>query len=77
MAEPTTELMEELLKVIDVQQHQDLSGRRPLRSRTTKSFPRSPATKGIPASRTNFAFDDDNEPVRSSEDDLQQFRLVS
>ena len=77
MAEPTTELMEELLKMIDEQQQRDLSGTRPLRSRATKPFGRSSATKGIPASRTNFAYDTDTEPAQSPEGDFQQLRFGS
>jgi hypothetical protein len=77
MAEPTTELMEELLKMIDEQQSQELSGTRPLRSRATSRLERSPATKGIPASRTKFADETDREPAKSLEGDFQPSRLAS
>jgi hypothetical protein len=77
MAEPTTELMEELLKMIDEQQSQDLSGTRPLRSRATTRLGRSSATNGIPSSRTNFVPNTDKEIAQTSESDFQPLRLAS
>lgn len=76
MAELTTELMEELLKMIDAQQLQDLAETRTLCSRPTTRLKRSPTTKGIPASRTNFIPDTDSEPAQSSpESNIEQARL--
>lgn len=78
MTEPTTKLMEELLKMIDEQQLQDLSGTRRLHSRSTARLRRSPATNGIPAARTNFGAGADKESAQPSlESDVEQTRSVS
>lgn len=78
MTEPTTELLEELLKMMNEQQLQDLSGTRPLHSRSTARLRRSPATKGIPASRTNFGVEADKESAQPSlESEIEQARSVS
>jgi hypothetical protein len=78
MTEPTTEMMEELLKIIDEQQLQGLSGKRSLHSRSTTRLRRSPATNGIPASRTNFGVEPDEESAHPSlESDGKQARSVS
>ncbi len=61
MAELTTKLMEELIRMIDEQQAQSPSGTRPLRSRATTHLRRSRATNAFPAARTNFVFETDEE----------------
>ena len=73
MAEPTTKLMEDLIRMMDEQQAQTTSNTRPLRSRATTHLRRSRATNGIPAARTNFIFDADEEPA--SETEAKQSRM--
>jgi hypothetical protein len=78
VTEPNTERMEELLKMMNEQQLQDLSGTRPLHSRPTARLRRSPATNGIPASRTNFGMEADKESAQPPlASDVEPTQVVS
>ncbi|HMV48113.1 MAG TPA: hypothetical protein PLD20_27405 [Blastocatellia bacterium] len=67
MAEPTTQLMEELLRMMDEGQTQSPSVTRRLHSRATTYLRRSRATNGFPAARTSFIFDADEEMTSEAE----------